>query len=126
MKYKNKFALHATQCVASLTVIWLEAALAANNGAYPPELSYIVSARKGAALAANNGAYVSARKGGENYIFALLTGYCDGPASVVLREGQYFSPYFAAGAMNRNGWNSSLSIGQGCCYILEMDLRTRV
>lgn len=61
-----------------------EAARAANNGAYPPDLSYIVSARHG----------------GENYIFALLTGYCDPPAGVVLREGQYFNPYFVGGAIS--------------------------
>lgn len=61
-----------------------EAARAANNGAYPPDLSYIVSARKG----------------GEDYIFALLTGYVDAPAGVVLREGQYFNPYFPGGAIS--------------------------
>jgi ubiquinol-cytochrome c reductase cytochrome c1 subunit len=60
-----------------------EAARAANNGAYPPDLSWIVSARKG----------------GEDYIFALLTGYCDPPAGVNLREGQYFNPYFPGGAI---------------------------
>ncbi|CAH1109622.1 unnamed protein product [Psylliodes chrysocephalus] len=61
-----------------------EAARAANNGAYPPDLSYIVSARHG----------------GEDYIFALLTGYCDAPAGVVLREGQYYNPYFPGGAIS--------------------------
>lgn len=61
-----------------------EAARAANNGAYPPDLSYIVSARHG----------------GEDYIFALLTGYCDPPAGVVLREGQYYNPYFPGGAIS--------------------------
>lgn len=61
-----------------------EAARAANNGAYPPDLSYIVAARKG----------------GEDYIFALLTGYCDAPAGVVLRDGQYYNPYFAGGAIS--------------------------
>lgn len=61
-----------------------EAARAANNGAYPPDLSYIVSARKG----------------GEDYIFSLLTGYNDAPAGVVLREGQYFNPYFPGGAIS--------------------------
>lgn len=60
-----------------------EAARAANNGAYPPDLSYIASARHG----------------GENYIFALLTGYTDPPAGVVLRDGQYFNPYFPGGAI---------------------------
>lgn len=60
-----------------------EAARAANNGAYPPDLSYIVSARHG----------------GENYIFALLTGYTDPPAGVILRDGQHFNPYFPGGAI---------------------------
>lgn len=61
-----------------------EAARAANNGAYPPDLSYIVSARHG----------------GEDYIFALLTGYVDPPAGVPLRDGQYFNPYFPGGAIS--------------------------
>jgi ubiquinol-cytochrome c reductase cytochrome c1 subunit len=61
-----------------------EAARAANNGAYPPDLSYIVSARHG----------------GEDYIFALLTGYVDAPAGIVLREGQYYNPYFPGGAIS--------------------------
>lgn len=60
-----------------------EAARAANNGAYPPDLSWIVSARKG----------------GEDYIFALLTGYHEPPAGIVLREGQYYNPYFPGGAI---------------------------
>ncbi|XP_022915837.1 cytochrome c1, heme protein, mitochondrial [Onthophagus taurus] len=61
-----------------------EAARAANNGAFPPDLSYIVPARHG----------------GEDYIFALLTGYCDAPAGIVLREGQYYNPYFPGGAIS--------------------------
>lgn len=61
-----------------------EAARAANNGAYPPDLSYICSARHG----------------GEDYIFALLTGYVDAPAGIVLREGQYYNPYFPGGAIS--------------------------
>jgi ubiquinol-cytochrome c reductase cytochrome c1 subunit len=60
-----------------------EAARAANNGAYPPDLSYITAARHG----------------GEDYVFALLTGYCDPPAGVQLREGQYYNPYFPGGAI---------------------------
>lgn len=60
-----------------------EAARAANNGAYPPDLSYIVAARKG----------------GEDYIFALLTGYCEEPAGFSLREGLYYNPYFSGGAI---------------------------
>lgn len=59
------------------------AARAANNGAYPPDLSWIVSARKG----------------GEDYIFALLTGYTDAPAGITLQDGQYYNPYFPGGAI---------------------------
>jgi len=61
-----------------------EAARAANNGSYPPDLSYITSARHG----------------GEDYIFALLTGYHDAPAGVPLRDGQYYNPYFPGGAIS--------------------------
>lgn len=76
-----------------------EAARAANNGAYPPDLSYIASARHG----------------GENYIFALLTGYTDPPAGVVLRDGQYFNPYFPGGAigMAQVIYNETLEFADG-------------
>lgn len=60
-----------------------EAARAANNGALPPDLSYIVNARHG----------------GEDYVFSLLTGYCDPPAGVSLREGLYYNPYFPGQAI---------------------------
>jgi len=52
-----------------------------NNGAYPPDLSLIVKARHG----------------NEDYIFALLTGYRDPPAGVVVAEGMYYNPYFPGG-----------------------------
>ncbi|GLV45858.1 Cytochrome c1 [Carabus blaptoides fortunei] len=76
-----------------------EAARAANNGAFPPDLSYITSARHG----------------GEDYIFALLTGYCEAPAGVVLRDGQYFNPYFPGGAisMAQALYNEILEYGDG-------------
>ncbi|XP_075529971.1 cytochrome c1 [Dermacentor variabilis] len=60
-----------------------EAARAANNGALPPDLSFITNARHG----------------GEDYIFYLLTGYCDPPAGVKMQEGQYYNPYFPGGAI---------------------------
>ncbi|XP_024118639.1 cytochrome c1, heme protein, mitochondrial [Oryzias melastigma] len=60
-----------------------EAARAANNGALPPDLSYIVNARHG----------------GEDYVFSLLTGYCDPPAGVTVREGLYYNPYFPGQAI---------------------------
>ncbi|CAH1778783.1 unnamed protein product [Owenia fusiformis] len=62
-----------------------EAARAANNGAYPPDLSFITSARHGK----------------EDYVYHLLTCYCDDvPAGVNLGEGQYFNPYFPGGAIS--------------------------
>jgi ubiquinol-cytochrome c reductase cytochrome c1 subunit len=60
-----------------------EAAKAANNGALPPDLTYIANARHG----------------GEDYIFALLTGYCEAPAGVTVADGQAFNPYFPGGAI---------------------------
>ena len=55
----------------------------ANAGAYPPDLSLIKKARHG----------------GEDYIFALLTGYRDAPEGVSLRKGLYYNPYFPGGAI---------------------------
>jgi len=60
-----------------------EAARYANNGAYPPDLTYITQARID----------------GENYIFSLLTGYMDPPAGVVMAENQHYNPYFPGGAI---------------------------
>ena len=55
-----------------------QAARAANNGAYPPDLSVMVKARK-------NGA---------NYIYSLLTGYRDPPAGTTIGDGMNYNPYF--------------------------------
>uniref|UniRef100_A0A4D5R9E5 Cytochrome c1, heme protein, mitochondrial n=1 Tax=Scolopendra viridis TaxID=118503 RepID=A0A4D5R9E5_SCOVI len=60
-----------------------EAARAANTGAYPPDLTLIVLARHG----------------GEDYIFSLLTGYCDPPAGIEMREGLHYNPYFPGSAI---------------------------
>jgi len=59
------------------------ASRAANDGAYPPDLSVIVKARHG----------------GEDYVFSLLTGYCDAPAGYDLPEGKNFNPYFVGSAI---------------------------
>ena len=40
-----------------------------------------------------------ARHGAENYLFSLMTGYCDPPAGVVLAEDQYYNPYMAGGVI---------------------------
>jgi ubiquinol-cytochrome c reductase cytochrome c1 subunit len=76
-----------------------EAAKAANNGALPPDLTYITSARHGE----------------ENYIFSLLTGYCDPPAGFELREGMHYNPYFPGGAisMARSLFNETIEYEDG-------------
>lgn len=60
-----------------------EAGRAANAGALPPDLSLMVKARHG----------------GVDYLFSLLTGYCDAPAGKVMLPGLYYNPYFPGGAI---------------------------
>ncbi|XP_062514385.1 cytochrome c1, heme protein, mitochondrial-like [Corticium candelabrum] len=57
------------------------AARAANNGSLPRDLSWIVPASRGE----------------EDYVFSLLTGYCDPPAGIKETEGLTYNPYFAGG-----------------------------
>merc|ERR1712045_768098 len=38
-------------------------------------------------------------KAGEDYIYHLLTGYCEPPACVTVAEGQHYNPYFSGGAI---------------------------
>ena len=54
-----------------------EAAAAANGGAYPPDMSVLVKARKG----------------GANYIYSVLVGYEDPPPDVKLDQGVYYNKY---------------------------------
>ena len=42
---------------------------------------------------------VPLRHGGEDYVFSLLTGYCEPPAGVTVREGLYYNPYFPGQAI---------------------------
>lgn len=56
-----------------------KAARAANNGAFPPDLSLVVRARE-------NGA---------NYIYSLLSGFGQTPPKeVIIQEGMHYNPYF--------------------------------
>lgn len=55
-----------------------QAARAANNGALPPDMSVITKARKG----------------GADYVYALLTGYGEPPAAFALAEGMNYNAYF--------------------------------
>eukprot|EP01080_Neovahlkampfia_damariscottae_P004773 gene4773-8359_t len=54
-----------------------------NGGALPPDLSLVVKARDE----------------GEDYVFALLTGYSDAPAGLELRPGLYYNAFFPGGAI---------------------------
>ena len=55
----------------------VEAAKAANGGAYPPDMSVLVKARKG----------------GADYIYSLLLGYDDPPADIKLDDGVYYNKF---------------------------------
>ena len=54
-------------------------ARAANGGALPPNLALVIKARHD----------------GPDYVYSLLTGYEDAPASVQLSPTQHYNPYFA-------------------------------
>ena len=53
------------------------ASMAANGGAYPPDMSVLVKARPG----------------GANYIYSVLMGYEEPPSGTVLDEGVYYNKY---------------------------------
>ena len=55
------------------------AARAANNSAYPPDLSLIINARES----------------GPDYVHALLTGYADPPSDFPMQEGMNYNRFFA-------------------------------
>lgn len=55
-----------------------QAARAANNGAYPLDLSLIIKARHD----------------GANYLYSLLTGYAEAPSDVKMMDGLHYNKYF--------------------------------
>ena len=55
----------------------IKASIAANGGAYPPDMSVLVKARKG----------------GANYIYSVLMGYEEKPEGFALDEGVYYNKY---------------------------------
>ena len=55
----------------------VQAATAANGGAYPPDMSVLVKARKG----------------GSDYIYSVLMGYEDPPTGFELEDGVYYNKY---------------------------------
>lgn len=58
-----------------------QAARVANNGALPPDLSLMTKARKG----------------GPDYVYAILTGFEDPPADHVVPDGMYYNKAFGGG-----------------------------
>ena len=58
-----------------------KASRAANNGAFPPDLSLIVNAREH----------------GPDYIYALMTGYSDPPSTMKMMDGMHYNKMFAGG-----------------------------
>ena len=55
----------------------VQAATAANGGAYPPDMSVLVKARKG----------------GADYVYSLLLGYEDPPVDMELDDGVYYNKF---------------------------------
>ena len=55
----------------------VQEAIAANGGAYPPDMSVLVKARKG----------------GANYIYSVLMGYEEPPVGMELDDGVYYNKY---------------------------------
>ena len=55
----------------------VQEAIAANGGAYPPDMSVLVKARSG----------------GANYIYSVLMGYDEPPAGMELDDGVYYNKY---------------------------------
>ena len=56
-----------------------QAARALNGGAYPPDMSVLVKARKG----------------GADYIYSVLLGYGEAPSGVTLDDGVYYNTYIS-------------------------------
>ena len=57
----------------------VKASMAANGGAYPPDMSVLVKARPG----------------GANYIYSVLNGYEETPEGFELEEGVYYNKYMS-------------------------------
>lgn len=86
-----------------------KAARAANNGALPPDMSLLVKAREH----------------GEDYIYALLTGYEEAPAGFDLMPGLNYNKYFAGHqiAMAKPLNDGQVSYGDGTPNTLDQEAR---
>ena len=70
----------------------MNASIAANGGAYPPDMSVLVKARPG----------------GSDYIYSVLVGYEEPPAGMILDDGVYYNKYMIG---NKIKMSSPLSEG---------------
>jgi ubiquinol-cytochrome c reductase cytochrome c1 subunit len=70
----------------------VNASIAANGGAYPPDMSVLVKARPG----------------GSDYIYSVLMGYEEPPAGMILDDGVYYNKYMIG---NKIKMSSPLSEG---------------
>ena len=70
----------------------VQAATVANGGAYPPDMSVLVKARKG----------------GADYVYSLLLGYEDPPTGMELDDGVYYNKFMYG---NKIKMSSPLSDG---------------
>lgn len=77
-----------------------QAAMAANGGAAPPDLSLMAKARNvgGTLPWSALDVLTQYQEGGPDYIHALLTGYGEEPpANIEIAPGTHYNPYFNAG-----------------------------
>ena len=77
LKMLNDVENNSTVNFPSLYTANEQEAKAANGGAYPPDMSVLVKARKG----------------GADYIYSLLLGYSEPPEGVELDDGVYYNKY---------------------------------
>ncbi len=89
-----------------------KAAAAANNGAYPPDLSLITKARFD----------------GANYVYALLNGYDEPPAGVEVPDGMNYNTYFPGHqiAMAQPLYGDDVEFADGTAATIEQQSRDLV
>jgi ubiquinol-cytochrome c reductase cytochrome c1 subunit len=85
------------------------AARAANGGVLPPDMSLLVKSREG----------------GEDYIFALLTGYEEAPADVVMQPAMNYNKVFLGNqiAMAKPLTDGQVTYSDGTANSLEQEAR---
>lgn len=106
-----------------------EQAMAANNGALPPDFSLLAKAR-----GVERGfpqfifdIFTQYQEGGPDYIYSLLTGYEEEPpAGITVPEGLYYNPHFISGvalAMAQPLYGQDVDYDDGTPNTLEQEAR---